>query len=67
MSPDLYVYMLLSAIHHKVSSFFPLCNNTLAMSLQQKDDSKYEFQMLKFWDFTNSIPQKRPDESWFRK
>ncbi|GAN00884.1 hypothetical protein MAM1_0003d00310 [Mucor ambiguus] len=21
--------------------------------------------MPKFWDFTNSVPQKRPDESWF--
>lgn len=36
-------------------------------SSQQKDDSKYDFQMPKFWDFTNSIPQKRPDESWFCK
>lgn len=35
------------------------------MGSQQKDDSRYEFQMPKFWDFTNSIPQKRPDESWF--
>ncbi|KAL9540031.1 hypothetical protein MBANPS3_009922 [Mucor bainieri] len=35
------------------------------MSLQQEDESRYEFQMPKFWDLTNSVPQKRPDESWF--
>ncbi|KAK4511722.1 tRNA-I(6)A37 thiotransferase enzyme MiaB [Mucor velutinosus] len=35
------------------------------MSLQRKDDSRYDFEMPKFWDFTNSIPQERPDESWF--
>ncbi|KAI8378504.1 hypothetical protein BD560DRAFT_432650 [Blakeslea trispora] len=26
-------------------------------------DDKWEFDMPKFWDFTNSIPQKRPNES----
>ncbi|KAL7325282.1 hypothetical protein PS15p_207789 [Mucor circinelloides] len=29
------------------------------------EKSKYDFQMPQFWDFTNTIPQKRPDESWF--
>ncbi|KAI8364525.1 hypothetical protein EDC96DRAFT_511010 [Choanephora cucurbitarum] len=28
-------------------------------------DDKWEFDMPKFWDFTNSIPQERPNESWF--
>ncbi|KAI8643745.1 hypothetical protein BD408DRAFT_442414 [Parasitella parasitica] len=29
------------------------------------NDSKWEFDMPQFWDFTDSIPQKRPDERWF--
>ncbi|CEP11227.1 hypothetical protein [Parasitella parasitica] len=32
---------------------------------RNENDSKWEFDMPQFWDFTDSIPQTRPDERWF--
>ncbi|KAI9486135.1 MAG: hypothetical protein EXX96DRAFT_547783 [Benjaminiella poitrasii] len=31
------------------------------------DDSAYEFDAPQFWDLTESIPQKQPNESWFHE